>query len=306
MLSVKNITIEGPDLSGKTTLFNMIHEKTSFMWNIQDRSQLSMLCYARQYERGADVIELWRHRLNEYLYDLNNRLIVLLPSLSVINKRYTERGDEIQDIDSLYTLYEIFTDEVQKIENYPNVLILRGDGSNDLTSRAVEWISISSLYTMSAISNEVVKIVDTSSSREISPLRFELTIKDPNVQDLSDPKILLHKDEEVYYTNILHKVLKNVKDEIAGNNEYNVPQAPHTTRRFIFAQDSCISLIHTMLRGETLEMNVVCRSSDVVKTFPYDLKFLGYLFYRVNRRLNVTNIKNFKIRVTLNSAHMIE
>ncbi len=306
MLKVNNVTIEGPDLSGKTTLFNMIHKKTEFRWNIQDRSQLSMLCYARQYNRGEDVVSLWRSRLHEYLWCLNNRLIILLPSLSVINKRYADRGDEIQDIETLYTLYEIFTDEVQKIENFPNVLVLRGDGSTDLTARAIEWLSIPGLYAMRAVSNEVTKIVQAGPVKEISPLRFDLTIKNPFAYDLKDPKILLHEDEEVYYANILHKVLKNIQDEIAGKNEYNTPQVSNATRRFIFTQDSCISLIHTMLRGNSLEMNIVCRSSDVVRTFPYDLKFLGYLFNRVCRKLNVTNIKNYKMRITLNSAHVIE
>ena len=306
MLKVNNVTIEGPDLSGKTTLFNMIHKRTDFRWNIQDRSQLSMLCYARQYDRGEDVVDLWRSRLHEYLWCLNNRLIILLPSLAVINKRYADRGDEIQDMESLYALYEIFTDEVQKIENFPNVLVLRGDGSTDLTARSTEWLSVSGLYTMKAVSNEVTKIVQAGPSKEISPLTFDLTIKNPLAYNLKDPKIMLHEDEEVYYANILHKVLKNIQDEISGKNEYDTPQTPHTTRRFIFTQDSCISLIHTMLRGDSLAMNVVCRSSDVVKTFPYDLKFLGYLFSRVCRKLGTENVENYKIRVTLNSAHVVE
>ena len=37
-----------------------------------------------------------------------------------------------------------------------------------------------------------------------------------------------------------------------------------------------------------------------------DLKFLGYLFSRVCRKLGTENVENYKIRVTLNSAHVVE
>ena len=305
MLKINNITIEGPDLSGKTTLYNMLHEKTEYRWNIQDRSQLSMICYARQYERGPEVVNLWRSRLDEFLYDLNNRLIVLLPNLSVINKRYEVRGDEIQNLDSLYSLYEIFTDEVKRIEDFPNVLVLRGDGSEDLTTKCLAFCVPPERYKPWDVSSEIVQAVDRTAGKEISPLKFTLTIDNPE-ELLDDSDIMTHSDEEVYYANILHKVLKNIQDENAGKNEYGVPQSTFTTRRYIFTQDTCISLIHTMVRGTSMEMNVVCRSSDVVKTFPYDLRFLVYLFGRVYRKLDVVGVENFKMRVTLNSAHMIE
>ena len=36
-----NINIEGPDCSGKTTLYNRLHKETNFKYNIQDRSCMS-------------------------------------------------------------------------------------------------------------------------------------------------------------------------------------------------------------------------------------------------------------------------
>ena len=305
MLKINNVTIEGPDLSGKTTLYESLHKKTSYRWNIQDRSQLSMICYARQFCRGDNVVQLWRDRLDEFLYDLNNRLIVLLPSLSVINKRYEMRGDEIQDLDSLYSLYEIFTDEVKRIEGFPNVLVLRGDGTKDLTNTCFAWCASTENYEIERVSQEVIESVKNTPGQEISPLKFAVSFDDP-ASLCNDVEIMTHPDEEVYYANILHKVLKNIQDENAGKNEYSVAQGPMTTRRYIFTQDSCISLMHTMLRGGTMEMHVVCRSSEVVKTFPYDLRFLAYLFGRVYKKIMPEEIKNFRMRVTLNSAHVIE
>ena len=52
-----NICLEGPDCSGKTTMFNKLHELTSFKYNIQDRSCLSMLVYSIMYNRQDQ--EFW-------------------------------------------------------------------------------------------------------------------------------------------------------------------------------------------------------------------------------------------------------
>ena len=305
MLKINNITIEGPDLSGKTTLFEALHKKTNYRWNIQDRSQLSMICYARQFDRGSSIVSLWRERLDEFLFDLNNRLIVLLPNLSVINKRYKHRGDEIQNLDSLYSLYEIFSDEVKRIEEYPNVLVLRGDGTEDLVNKCQAWCSQTEEYKVESVSSEVKSIVSAVPTWEISPLKFTMTFDDPT-QLMNDHSIMLHPQEEVYYANILHKVMKNIQDEITGKNEYQAPQAVFTTRRFVFTQDSCISMIHTVIRGKTMTMNVVCRSSDVSKTFQYDLRFLSYLYGRIYTKVMPEVVDDFKMRVTLNSAHIIQ
>ena len=52
MNPVNQIVIEGPDLSGKTTLYQNLHDMTNYRWNIQDRSALSMLTHAKQYGRN--------------------------------------------------------------------------------------------------------------------------------------------------------------------------------------------------------------------------------------------------------------
>ena len=36
MLNLKNITLEGPDLSGKTTLMSQIHKETNNKYNFDD------------------------------------------------------------------------------------------------------------------------------------------------------------------------------------------------------------------------------------------------------------------------------
>ena len=79
-----------------------------------------MICYARLY--GRDIAD-HRRRLWNDLSNLNNRVIVLLPEWEVIRHRYEFRGDEIQDLSSLRQLYNIFSEEAEKIKHLPNVIV---------------------------------------------------------------------------------------------------------------------------------------------------------------------------------------
>ena len=57
-----------------------------------------------------------------------------------MKKRYHARGDEIQDINSLRKLYDIFVEETEKIRRRPTVMCIVGD--NDLDSMVMyvlEW-----------------------------------------------------------------------------------------------------------------------------------------------------------------------
>jgi hypothetical protein len=305
MLKIRNVTLEGPDLSGKSTLYSNIHKSTKFKWNIQDRSQLSMLCYARQFERGDAEVERWRRELKSFLLDLNNRLIVLLPVFQVIAQRLSERGDEVQDIRSLRTLHSIFEEEVTRLGNPPNLLVIRDEISTDeLTRTCVNWLA--------RVALQVQQLASSMKDQEAAGCRFQVNIDTMN-RVSPDDSVLRHLPEEVYYAKILSGVLQNIDDELKGKNEYGVKQDPYTSRRFIFTQDSCISLIHTMLRGDALNMKVYCRSSDVKNTFPHDFGFICYLYSRVYAHLasrmgwnsDLSNARgNFTIDVELGSAHI--
>jgi hypothetical protein len=127
---------------------------------------------------------------------------------------------------------------------------------------------------------------------------------------MTSSNVMQWPPEEAYYAKILSNVMQNIEDEIAGRNEYSRKQDVYTTRRFIYTQDSCISLIHTTLRRDTLTMRVYCRSSDVKSTFKHDFQFICYLFSRVYARFrdrcgwSGTPRGNFVIDVEIGSAHI--
>ena len=308
MIDLDTVTIEGPDLAGKTTLYSHIHKMSGYKWNIQDRSVLSMLCYSIFYNRGDD--DIWRARLTDSIDNLNNRTIVLLPEWNLLLDRFNSRGDEIQTLETLKRIHEIFEEEASKIEEYATVLVLRPGSEDDFASdvrTALSWLSATENYLLEDVAREIAQNAKASPGLECSPLRFRLDYENP----ASDPSILAHEAEEAYYANILKNVLTNVRDEMEGNNEYGIPQEPHSTRRFIYTQDSCISLIHTMLRNDVMNIHVVCRSSDTVNTFLYDLKFLYYLSSRILRRVGIDHklcglSTKCRLHVTLNSAHIIK
>ena len=133
---INQIVLEGPDLSGKSTLYNMIHKATDYRWNIQDRSSLSMLIHAKLYGRSEfQHVESLKNELN----NLNNFMIILLPNWNVIGKRFSKRGDEIQNLSSLRKLYDLFYDAANaQLSRHPHRRNSKSNLFEDLRPRG--WV----------------------------------------------------------------------------------------------------------------------------------------------------------------------
>ncbi len=301
ILETKNVVIEGPDLAGKTTLYEEIHKMSGYKWNIQDRSTLSMLVYARLYNRD---VSKWRRKLWREVSNLNNRLILLRPSWNTLVRRYHDRGDEIQDLVSLRKVHDIFLEEGDKLIGLPNVIV---------PDTSIPWEYLSQyccdcLHDLENISPSdmgglIHKFVKMSLKNEVSPIEF-VTIDRAPFGD-ADPDIMNDPDESEYYDNIVKGVFQNIDKEMRGENEYKIPQ-DLSTRRFIFVQESCISLVHTMFRDDVLNVHTVCRSSDVVNTFTSDIRFLHYLATIIHRKLNLDDKISVHLHVRMHSAHIRE
>ena len=85
---IKNVFIEGPDCSGKTTLVKKIHERTEYRWHIHDRSQISRKIFAEMYNRDLPYLE---SDLHLELSSLNNRFVFLVPDCEIIRERFYKR-----------------------------------------------------------------------------------------------------------------------------------------------------------------------------------------------------------------------
>ena len=285
-------------MTGKTSLYAQIHKDTSFVWNIQDRSSLSMVCYARQFDRDAEDL---RRDLYKELTHLNNRFVILLPDFGVIENRYHHRGDDVQSLTSLKYLYNIFEEEVAKIEDLPNVLVVRSDASVQAVSNAaVSWLrtleNSGSRYTGGTIR----RFVENAQGDEHT-LGLEVKGK---IHTSYDRTILLDPLEGNYYKKIERDFCNIIEKELDGLNEYNLPQ-DMSSRRFYYSSSSCISSLHFKPRGKTLEFICCLRSTNAQQNAVIDLQFLEFLVHKMGNEY-FSNCDEYRIVLTMNSAHLRE
>jgi hypothetical protein len=225
-------------------------------------------------------------------------MVVLLPPLRVVIERLKTRGDEFQTIDTITKLYDIFEKEALKLQKQPNVFIYRSidKGCENLADAILDY----ERKTYDDLAGTIASHVSASPANEQVNVRFAWSDKR---FDQIDQKRLQFDKEVDYYNTTRLAFIKKIRNELDGLNEYSRPQSA-SSRRFILAQDSCISFVQALLRDDVLYMNVVCRSSEVCETFKHDIHFIGDL-----GRIAVTEIGDYvshvSYTVTLGSAHII-
>jgi hypothetical protein len=295
-LPVNYVVIEGPDCSGKTSLYSNLNKATSYIRNIRDRSYLSTLCYARLYDRPA--AEDLRNSLREELCDGNNFFIVLLPAKDVLIDRLSVRGDDFQDKDSLVRLHDIFEDEVKKISFLPNVLVIREELDREsLTSRALKSLNQYEQLTPSVFGSLSRMWTKLDEKAEVQfRARFNLP------PEYSDVDCLEIEHEAQYFKEILSKCKEIISRETAGDNPYKTPQNLDT-RRFYYSSDTCISSIHFLNRQGNLKVICQLRSTDSVGNGSPDLRFLSHLSTEIARFFSWKPSK-ILLDVSYNSLHV--
>jgi len=298
---VNQITLEGPDLSGKTTLYQKIHEKSGYHWIIQDRSALSSVVYARLYGRN-DYFHV--EALKRELSNLNNIIILLLPSWNIIAKRFQKRGDEIQNLVSLKKVYDLFSEAADEFENYPNVILIKSEVDDNMVSYIVHQLRSHFERKPYHEYADFFKIA-AASSDNLEKVGLNLTHYDNGMFDDVSEEMLRYEKEKVYYDKIRRTLLRKIEDEIAGCNEYNRPET-YESRRFIYTDDSCLSLCHFMLRNEFLYGEFYLRSSNTKETLSYDMNFIKALTRDVFSKLSeFSDIKMCKLSLKIGSGHIL-
>lgn len=294
------IFIEGPDCSGKTTLYEMIHKESGYRWNIQDRSALSMLIHAKYYGRDTfNHIE----QLKRELYNLNNQLIICLPDWNVIVERFQKRGDPIQNITSLRKLYNLFQEAVTEFELYPNVTVIKKVIDKDVVSKLVDRYYRIENSSMMYMFESALQLTALKKDKEAIGLNFVHY----DTGDFSDVNKLMlnYEKEKEYYQKIESEVFEKIKSEMRGENEYERCEGLDS-RRYIYTDNSCISLAHFLIRDGYMDAKFFLRSSNVKDTLKYDLNFLKHLTSEVFRYFKCDRQGDYcKIEVKINSGHII-
>jgi thymidylate kinase len=295
---VNQVILEGPDLAGKTSFYNELHKLTGYKWNIQDRSSLSILVYAKLYKRDA-FMEV--ERLHKELNNLNNKFVILLPPWEEITRRYVERGDELQNLISLNKIYELFEEAVEELKLFPNVYVIRHKDTLSFAEQLVKEIVGDEMSTPISVAEYVNKFVAASKSLEAN--HINITMYDDGSFKNYNLSVLEYEPEKKYYEKIKTTLLDKLKKELDGLNEYNRKEDA-LSRRFIYSDDTCISLGHFLYRNNILDCNFILRSSNSKDTLKYDLQFLYMLAKDVKDFLEISPL-SCRIRVNFGSAHII-
>ncbi len=293
----KNINIEGPDCSGKTTLFNQIHKETNFKYNIQDRSCMSMYVYSKLYERNDS--SFWFDKILDDIKKLDTLYIVLLPTEDIVLERLEKRGDEFQDKESIVKVRNLFYNLVKcGFSNFPNVLVLENiEDLNQKVDMCLDFIENLNEYP----SGDLIKsIVINSGRNELVDVQCKEEI---DISSL-DYSVLNFPQEKSYYEDITQKIEQKLFKEFAGINDYNMPQK-HDSRRFIYSGDSCISLIHALFRQNRLNVSVTMRSSNVIKTLWADYEFIKILSIKIADLMSLDKSIPVDLTINIRSAHIV-
>lgn len=298
LFPTNTLFIEGPDCSGKTTLIKNIHNLSNYLWHIHDRSQISRSIFNELYNRENDNIE---SDLHLEISNLNNRFVLLLPDIRVVSERFIKRGDDFhKDMKSIESVYNIFERKFKYLRDFPNTMIYSKSHPDEIASIVLARLHLVERCMIREVSDQVLRFVECNNN-EAYPVKF--TLYDDGEFEEASESVLDYKPESDYYNSIFNKLHTKISDELAGNNEYSRVEDT-TSRRFIYTDNTCISLIHVAIRDRVMDFHTVIRSSDVENIFPHDLRFLYYLAATCYNRFS-DECDKVRMRFNLNSAHII-
>ena len=294
---IDNIVLEGADCSGKTTLFEALHKDTNYAYNIQDRSNLSMYVYASLY--GRNDSNKWYRNFWKEIKSFNTLYVILLPEDDVIRSRIELRGDDKQTPDSAVKINA----EFRKLAKFyfrsifPNILVIDIDSettTNDISDLVKQRLSAMQGVSPADMIRDVVFASGKNELMDVSVSELVFSTKE-KVRPITWD-VLEYPPEKEYYAGIRDKVITNIERVLMTNQKLD-------SRRFVYADDSCISLIHTMYRNNTIDVNVTMRSSNVANTLWADYEFLRILSLDI---ANAMQIQTSNVVLTLNirSAHI--
>jgi hypothetical protein len=294
-LNPQCVFIEGPDLSGKTTLIRDLHRRTSYRYHLMDRSHISRDLFAKMYSRPTDPM------MDLEINNLNNRYYILDPSAEIVRQRFAVRGDEIHDLDGVLRVREAFIDlQSTMLSNLPNLIFVPVVGDHDIAGFVANHLESSTKCTMMSVASEALC---HANARGGETWGLSVTLHEDGgfeqvVESDRDP------DFEVdYYKKISGTMLEKIRNEMEGINEYSRRETIYS-RRFVFSDNSCISFIQVGIRDGKADFYVCIRSSNLVKTLHHDLNFLHRLCRDSQRFLLNKNVPT-QIRIMINSAHVV-
>jgi len=293
---IKNVFIEGPDCSGKTTVINKIHRHTNYRYHMFDRSRMSQFIFSWMYERHRKEYSILYKEERE---DLSNFYVVLLPDIEEVKRRFEKRGDEIHDEAGIEKVYNEFKKHVERSASQPNIVVIKSNKN--------QWVDVLGAienYEKKKEFNVIKHLVYNRHEKEATNIRLTEVGK---IADLKkDTECMKFKKEKEYYESIERDFIQKFIDEVSGLNEYSRKEQ-FDSRRFIYTSDTCISSIHAYAREDTLYFNAYMRSSNVDQV-KHDYNFIKNMLF-VFRNLFAGTFQEYfnyyKFNLAFGSAHVV-
>lgn len=334
---IPQITIEGGDLTGKTTfrraIFDMQDSPGKKLF-IGDRGILTHLLYNQYFERYPELADAYNKDLIDYLS--NNGLIILSLSNEAVAKRFEERGDHLYDLEPILEMNTLYNATSESLENIPFVKIIKADDKTvaQTIEIAAQWLNtMMSVDTSTKVWN-LFKMIRFMSkkvgvTREFTNIRLqsvETSLEASKFEAMMDYFSTFAKgvDHAEYTMAIEHHAsfyasLKNKLVYIIQKEIKMYGQQEDTSRRFHFTNDAggCLNTLGINFRRND-QRGIECivtanlRSSDIA-ILPFDI----YGIYTVVSDLirpkiakNIfkpgftTKIEKFYLTFNIESAHM--
>ena len=198
-------------------------------------------------------------------------------------------------------MHKLFSDAAEEFKNYPNVIVIRNKDTLSYVDSVIRKIITSEMTRIFDLWEPVYEIA--RSSKNCESHNSQITFYDDCEFKDIDMKVLEYEPEKEYYSLIKEKILTKIQDELKGKNEYDRKE-DISSRRFVYADTTCISFAQFMIRNEVLDCHFVLRSSNTKDTLKYDIQFLYILCKCVKDLLNINPVA-CRIRVNFNSPHVI-
>jgi hypothetical protein len=257
---------------------------------------MSMFVYSKLYDREDSSV--WFDKILDDLKRLDTLYVILLPSEECILNRLKIRGDEFQNNESILEVRNYFRNLAKMgFGSFPNVLVLEEEDLEINVNKTLDFIN--SLNDMPG--QELIKsLVINSGRNELVDVQCKEKVNRKNL----DYTVLNFPQEKEYYERIEQEITKTIFKEFAGLNQYNKPQK-HDSRRFIYTDNSCISMIHALWRQNTLDVSVTLRSSNVSTTLWADFEFLKILSVKIADEMSLPENCEINLTVNIRSAHIV-
>jgi thymidylate kinase len=172
---IPQITIEGGDLTGKTTfrraIFHMENSPGKKLF-IGDRGILTHLLYNQYFNRYKDLNNCFGKDLLDYL--TNNGLIILSMSDKAVAERFEKRGDHLYPLETILDMNKLYNVFSEGLVNIPFVKVIKADGKTvaQTITEATHWLEMIMSATMSTKIWNLYRMIQSISKKVGSTREF--------------------------------------------------------------------------------------------------------------------------------------